>query len=85
MGATSNAIPEAVKLAGKNTPLLIPGIGAQGGSFKTLSALKENPFIHRVSSSSAIAYAHENSGGSPAKAALAEATKTTEKINSFVF
>jgi orotidine-5'-phosphate decarboxylase len=82
VGATSNAIPEAVKLAGSEVPLLIPGIGAQGGSFETLSALKNNPFIHRVSSSSAIAYAYEKTGENPAKAALKEAKKTMEKINS---
>ena len=85
VGATSDAIPEAVKLAGKDTPLLIPGIGTQGGSFKTLKALKENPFIHRINSSSAIAYAHENSKVSPVPAALAEAKKTVEKINSLIF
>lgn len=84
VGATSDAIPEAVKLAGKETPLLIPGIGAQGGSFETLSSLKENPFIHRVNSSSAIAYAHEKTKESPAKAALKEAKKTAEKINSIL-
>ncbi|MCP4646898.1 MAG: orotidine-5'-phosphate decarboxylase [bacterium] len=85
VGATSDAIPKAVKLAGKDTPLLIPGIGSQGGSFKTLEALKDNPFIHRVNSSSAIAYAHENSKESPVIAALAEAKKTVEKINSSIF
>jgi len=85
VGATSNAIPEAVELAGKNTPLLIPGIGAQGGSFETLGALKENPLIHRVNSSSAISYAHEKSKETSVKAALAEAQKTKEKINSLIF
>ncbi|MBD3398281.1 orotidine-5'-phosphate decarboxylase [Candidatus Micrarchaeota archaeon] len=82
VGATSEAIPEAIALAGKETPLLVPGIGAQGGSFKTLSALRGNPFIHRVNSSSSIAYAHEKTGGSPAKSALEEAKKTAEKIKS---
>jgi orotidine-5'-phosphate decarboxylase len=85
VGATSDAIPEAVKLAGKDTPILVPGIGAQGGSFKPLAALRANPFIHRVNSSSAIAYAHEKSGESPAKAALREARETLEKINSSIF
>ena len=85
VGATSDAIPEAVKIAGKDTPLLIPGIGAQGGGYDSLSTLKQNPFIHRVNSSSAISYAHEKAKTSPAKAALAEAKKTVKKINSFLF
>ncbi|MFP3950095.1 MAG: orotidine-5'-phosphate decarboxylase [Candidatus Micrarchaeia archaeon] len=86
VGATSEAVPEAVELAGKGTPLLIPGIGAQGGSFETLSALKENPFIHRVTSSSAIAYAHEKEkNSSPETAAKKEAEKTLQQINSQLF
>jgi orotidine-5'-phosphate decarboxylase len=85
VGATSDAIPRAVELAGEKTPLLIPGIGAQGGAYESLSALKKNPHIHRVNSSSAIAYAHEKEGGSPVSSALEEARKTSEKINSFVF
>lgn len=85
VGATSDAIPKAVGTAGKDTPLLIPGIGAQGGSFDTLSALKPNPFIHRINSSSALAYAHEAGKASPAKAAVAEAKKTVDKINSVIF
>lgn len=82
VGATSGAIPKAVELAGKETPLLIPGIGAQGGAYSSLSALKQNPFIHRVNSSSAIAYAREKGGGSPESAALEEARATREKISS---
>lgn len=85
VGATSDAIPSAVKIAGENTPLLIPGIGAQGGEYESLKALKKNPFIHRVNSSSAIAYAYEKKGGSPKNAAIAEAKSTVEKINSFIF
>ncbi len=85
VGATSETIPEAVKLAGKDTPLLIPGIGAQGGSFESLSALKENPFVHRINSSSAIAYAHEKEKTSPKEAAKKEAGKTLKNINSQLF
>lgn len=85
VGATSDSIPKAVEIAGKDTPLLIPGIGAQGGAFESLKALKQNPFIHRVNSSSAIAYAHEKNGGSPESAAKKEAQETSKKINSFVF
>ncbi|MEM4272695.1 MAG: hypothetical protein QXH30_03820, partial [Candidatus Bilamarchaeaceae archaeon] len=85
VGATSDAIPAAVRIAGKNTPLLIPGIGAQGGGYRSLKALKGNPFIHRINSSSAIAYAYEKKGGSPKCAAIAEAKSTAEKIRSFVF
>ena len=85
VGATSEAIPEAVALAGKETPLLIPGIGAQGGSFETLSALRKNPFIHRVNSSSAIAYAHEKETIPPKEAAKKEAERTLERINAQLF
>ncbi|MBN2121592.1 orotidine-5'-phosphate decarboxylase [Candidatus Micrarchaeota archaeon] len=85
VGATSDAIPKAVELAGEDVPLLIPGIGSQGGSFETLTALRKNPFIHRVNSSSAISYAHEKRGGSPESAAIAEARETCSRINSRVF
>lgn len=84
VGATSDAIPTAVKIAGENTPLLIPGIGAQGGEYDSLKALGKNPFIHRINSSSAIAYAYEKKGGNPKNAAIQEAKATVEKINSFV-
>lgn len=85
VGATSDAIPKAVELAGENTPLLIPGIGSQGGSFETLTALRKNPLIHRINSSSAIAYAHEKREGSPESCAMEVATETAQKISEKVF
>lgn len=85
VGATSDAIPRAVEIAGRDTPLLVPGIGAQGGSFGPLAALKENPYIHRINSSSAISYAHEKGGGSPLSSALRAARETNERINSVIF
>ncbi len=47
----------------KQIPLLIPGVGAQGGSAKevvqVLKNTKNNLSIHRINSSSAILYAYE--------------------------
>jgi orotidine-5'-phosphate decarboxylase len=85
VGATSNAIPRAVELAGEETPLLIPGIGSQGGSYETLGALRKNPLIHRINSSSAIAYAHEKREGSPESCAMEVAKETAQKISEKVF
>jgi orotidine-5'-phosphate decarboxylase len=85
VGATSDAIPKAVELAGEDVPLLIPGIGSQGGSYETLSALRKNPLIHRINSSSAIAYAHEKMEGSPESCAMEVAKETAQKISEKVF
>jgi orotidine-5'-phosphate decarboxylase len=86
VGATSNtALGRIVKLVGKDVPMLIPGIGAQGGSFDVLKALKRNPFIHRVNSSSAIAFAHEKKGGSPVRAAVKEANRMNREIGLRIF
>ena len=82
IGATSStAFGNVVKIVGKNTPLLIPGIGKQGGSFDVLEALKNNPFIHRVNSSSGIAQAWRKRGGNPVDAAVKEADYLVEEIN----
>ncbi len=86
VGATSrDALGRIVKLVGKDVPMLIPGIGAQGGSFEVLEALKGNPFIHRVNSSSSIAFAHEKRGGSPEQAARKEAEFLNKEIGKRVF
>ncbi|MBI1970517.1 orotidine-5'-phosphate decarboxylase [Candidatus Woesearchaeota archaeon] len=49
--------------SGKEIPLLIPGVGAQGGSIHdVISALKKtgnNLALHRINSSSGISYAYE--------------------------
>lgn len=52
--------------SGKEIPLLIPGVGAQGGSIHgVISALKKTGndlSLHRINSSSGISYAYEKSG-----------------------
>ncbi|MEW5996444.1 MAG: orotidine-5'-phosphate decarboxylase [Candidatus Micrarchaeota archaeon] len=85
VGATSDALPGIVKLVGKDVPILVPGIGAQGGGFDVLKALKGNPLIHRVNSSSSIAFAHEKRGGSPESAAIKEAEFLSKEIGKRVF
>jgi orotidine-5'-phosphate decarboxylase len=85
VGATSDALPGIVKLVGKDVPMLIPGIGAQGGDFDVLRALKGNPFIHRINSSSSIAFACEKKGGKPEEAAKREAEFLNKEIGKRVF
>ena len=86
VGATSStALGKAVEAAGKDTPLLIPGIGKQGGSFDVLKALKGNPFIHRVNSSSSIAQAWRKRKGGPVEAAAKEAEFLNKEINKRIF
>jgi len=52
-----------IKSLGFSIPLLVPGVGAQGGSYqKTLHALHASgydPSIVRINASSSISYAHE--------------------------
>ncbi len=59
---------------GKKIPLLIPGVGAQGGNAADVAALLRRTTgsikLHRISSSSGISYAYEDYGGDYAKAAL---------------
>ncbi len=85
VGATGGALPGIVKLVGKDVPMLIPGIGALGGDFGVLRALRGNPFIHRINSSSSIAFAREKRGGSPEGAAKKEAEFLNKEIGKRVF
>lgn len=81
VGATSDAIKGIVKKTGNKVPMLIPGIGTQGGDLEmVMKAVSGNAEIHRINASSSIAYAFEKHGGSPAKAALKEANKLNETI-----
>ena len=64
VGATSiselSSINTLFTSSGKKIPLLIPGVGSQGGSAsEVVSVIKEDPLIHRINSSSAINYAYE--------------------------
>ena len=81
VGATSNSIKKIVKITKNRTPLLIPGIGAQGGDLEMiLKTIKGNITIHRINASSSIAYAYEKQGGKPAEAAVTEAEKLNKRI-----
>ena len=81
VGATSDAIKKIVRETGNRVPLLVPGIGAQGGDLKmVMDAVKGNAAIHRVNASSSIAYAFEKSGKDAAGAALDEAQKLNAVI-----
>jgi orotidine 5'-phosphate decarboxylase subfamily 2 len=81
VGATSDAIKSIVKATKNEVPMLIPGIGPQGGDLDmVMEAIKENPNIHRINASSSIAYAKEKHEGSPVEAALKEA----ENLNSVI-
>jgi orotidine-5'-phosphate decarboxylase len=85
VGATSDSIKKIVKITkGKDVPMLIPGIGAQGGDLEmVLKAIKDNLPIHRINASSSIAYAYEKEGGDPAVAAVNEAKKLNETIRKY--
>ncbi|HQT44562.1 MAG TPA: hypothetical protein PLO51_01165, partial [Candidatus Micrarchaeota archaeon] len=73
VGATNIAELEKVagyfKKTGKMVPLLIPGVGSQGGSATEVMAVLKKAYgkdsgIHRVNSSSGITYAYLKNGNS---------------------
>ena len=90
MGATAlDELEEAMWIfydAKKQLPLLVPGVGAQGasaaGTARVLKSVWPDAFaIHRVNSSSAIAYAHKKKGtGDFVGAALAEIKRMNGEI-----
>jgi len=85
VGATSDSIKNIMEKTKGKIPLLIPGIGSQGGDLEmVMKAIKDDPYIHRINASSSIAYAYEKSGGEPAEAALNEAKKLNAKIREFL-
>ncbi|MEM4195397.1 MAG: orotidine-5'-phosphate decarboxylase [Candidatus Anstonellales archaeon] len=60
VGATSEDILKVCEKTKAKVPMLIPGIGAQGGDLETvIKAIKPNPSIHRINVSSSLAYAYE--------------------------
>jgi orotidine-5'-phosphate decarboxylase len=65
--------------SGKQIPLLIPGVGAQGGSVSNvLDKLRDSGndlSLHRVNSSSAVSYAYEKGGGDYVESAVAVVRK----------
>lgn len=84
VGATSDAIKRIMKITKGKVPLLIPGIGAQGGDLgMVLKAMKGNIPIHRINASSSIAYAFEKHRGRPADAAAKEAENLNRVIRKY--
>ncbi len=85
VGATSESIKKIAAMTGASIPLLIPGVGAQGGDLKmVLEAIKDNAAIHRINSSSSIAFAHEKYKGTPEKAAIKEAKSLNKTIRKYI-
>ena len=80
VGATSKVIQNIAK-QWPSIPLLIPGIGAQGGDLTmVLNAIKKNKWIHRINVSSSLSYAHEKTNKTPENAALEYAFNIVEKM-----
>ena len=76
VGATNVAeLSEIEGIFGGKVPMLIPGVGAQGGSAKEVAAALGNLKIHRINSSSGINYAYEKTGTDDYAKAAAEAVK----------
>jgi orotidine-5'-phosphate decarboxylase len=85
VGATSDAIKGIVKKTGNKVPMLIPGIGAQGGDLgMVMDAIKGNAEIHRINASSSLAYAFEKHDGTPSDASLKEAKKLNQTIRKYL-
>ena len=85
VGATDDSIKRVTKITKNKIPLLVPGIGTQGGDLEmVLKTLKGNLPIHRINASSSIAYAFEKAGGKPEEAALKEAEKLNKTIRKYM-
>ena len=85
VGATSDSIKRIVKITKNELPMLIPGIGSQGGDLEAvMTAIKSNPFINRINASSSIAYAYEKKGGKPVDPAVAEAQALYKEVREFL-
>ncbi|MFN7991815.1 MAG: orotidine-5'-phosphate decarboxylase [Candidatus Micrarchaeia archaeon] len=81
VGSTSDAIRKIVRATKGESPLLIPGIGSQGGDLgMVMDALGADPMAHRINASSSISYSFEKRGGRPAEAALKEASSLNSVI-----
>nr|AIF06745.1 orotidine 5'-phosphate decarboxylase (pyrF) [uncultured marine group II/III euryarchaeote KM3_195_B08] len=88
VGATSDSIKKIVSITKNKVPLLIPGVGSQGGDLKmVLESIKDNLSIHRINSSSGISYAYKKSkkySDQPVEAALEECNKLNKKIREYL-
>ncbi|MBI5228435.1 orotidine-5'-phosphate decarboxylase [Candidatus Micrarchaeota archaeon] len=85
VGATDDSIKRVMGITKGKLPMLIPGVGSQGGDLElVLQALKGPDFAtHRINASSSIAYAYRKAGGNPAAAALKEAEKLNKEIRKY--
>lgn len=78
-GATAPELLASLRAAMPNAPLLLPGVGAQGGRVDDLApAFAPGRAGGLVSASRAIVGAHELAGGLPGPAAAAEAARLRE-------
>jgi orotidine-5'-phosphate decarboxylase len=86
VGATSEDILKICEKTKAQLPMLIPGIGAQGGDLEmVLKAIKPNPFIHRINVSSSLAYAYEKRQAKDfVQASFEEAKGINEKIKALL-
>jgi orotidine 5'-phosphate decarboxylase subfamily 2 len=81
VGATSDSIKSITSITKDQVPFLIPGVGTQGGDLDmVLNAIKANPKIHRINSSSGISYAYQKTGEKPEVSAVNEAKKLNTLI-----
>lgn len=80
-----SSIISLYNISGKEIPLLIPGVGSQGGSVKEIVSILRSSNeiqIHRINSSSAINYAYLNKKGLRYSDAAAEAlSELNEEID----
>jgi orotidine-5'-phosphate decarboxylase len=79
VGATAPERLQALREAMPHAVFLLPGVGAQGGRVEDLgAAFAPGPGGGLVTASRGIVAAHERTGGDPALAARAEATRLRE-------
>jgi len=85
VGATDTSIKKIMKITKGHVPMLIPGIGTQGGDLgMVLKAIKDNAAIHRINASSSISYAYQKSKDRPQDAALVEAQKLNSEMRKYL-
>jgi orotidine-5'-phosphate decarboxylase len=76
VGATAPERLERLRSRMPRAPILLPGVGAQGGRVEDLAAAwSPGRAAGLVSASRSVARAHEERGGAPAEAARAEAER----------
>ncbi len=85
VGATSDSIRKITGITKGEIPFLIPGIGAQGGDLEmVMDAVKKKPHIHRINSSSGLAFAYEKHNLSSEESALKEAKALNSQIRKYL-